>query len=1621
MPAVTPITIGAAPPSAVLSPTRAQTAAAAQQKEIQAIWQQIKAQVIELAGGDPNKVPKNISIDGVLKYIDSFQRADKKKNEKFGWFKTTVQKTLQLIGNVGGIVAGAVSDVFAPASMCYSALTFVIQAWQDYEGMFENLAELLERCTDFLERLDYYDARMDARLARVAFQNLQLFVEICSQTIRLRKKRFRALVFVEQLFLKDNAIAPLLGMMDKLNRKESLLVNAQTFKLVTDSAGDIKMILENQKDQKKEDDAKKWRKLIAKGLRFPDEALGADEEPLPRWQRSFDSRKNTLVDGTGRWLLNQNEAFLDWAKSPNPQSSILVLEGDSGAGKTSLMANALRLLRKLEQAGSTSRAVTAYYFADADKKKSEDGPSNVVETVSRTLLWQIATWYEAMTKSMAQIAEKNVDFDNSLDLWQHFFLDNKERFNPDTTFFILIDSSDTDIQALIPLIKRLSQPSDGKKTRILLTASPQTTTDWLHKLRLDEDNIIPISEYNMEDIDLYIENRMDNMPILKDADRMGISEWRKEILKTLRRKCSGDYFKLDTSLSALARVDLIEDINDVLAQADKSRTDHIDSAIRQLNNIRTTKEIQEINEILLWVQSARWWVSVDMMEGVLSVKHQRRTLRRIPSPRSRLRKTDTGLSTASTSSAPGNASLNPSTTTLRVSLLPFSQKLRDKYRPLFSTENNRIDWGSAEVKDRIPVKDTTSRDLIGVSTMGPQVIHEAEISIVRHFLNNVCPGDLYERFEFEQFFDRKIGARNKDFICLEPENADLRIALTCLTFLTEGDLNNNPSLRKYAVWWLLEHLSAVDLSAASMDLKTEIGPPLVKLFTEKHAVDALLWPSDLVTSMKTWRENEGTFLRRARDGWLYSPRGVNEVARWLKDSAVTKSLIEEQDKAFVSAIKAPNANLHKEVLSHAAVVMADHMFRRVEYTVRQFLSAARFLLDYLARVHPERLPSTIRVPFAEHPDIDELEVFEKDEFTIEEVQMIESWASEVLDRSQETPQEASQWEFHGAMTIFQLSKKQNGAAEIYKARAQKAVQLYSHNWHACHFISKQTNVTDKEAIDFLLPAKLAMVKFSQDDKDWLSDHANSALLARIALELGDRMWSLGEDHALAAKTHRESLAYDYVRWSEYVNSLVQYQKVEAWSHIIAFFETVNGCSDTWAPFLDDFVSQFLFNTNVECTEILARAANITRRWDVIETFFTEVIDVARKQKENDMLFFARDGFAKTLESSIDENMQAKVITVQAEALEDLKTYPSDEISLYVIDEMADSLALSYLDMAFRPNLPPAKIASYGPLIESLVPDTDDTSDVWRFATRTCTIIRYHRKCRTSPSVDKEWIRKTVRVIIELLSDDDEENDDMAYWVLARLLTTIEDVENLKITWMLRNRLQYEEYTRWEAWEASQNKILPLTFAGTNGSTSLQNGETMAPTQTSKGDSPNGIVSSPPAITQSLDEAILGTKNTSNPAAPEESGMPLSRQLSIDTTEETVRRDSALQGTAPLSAMGDIDTTSAPAKPAWFASCHGCDKEWIILDEPLYTCADCVGGLQLCQECHGRLMRRELHSKKSARCRAEHSRFLIPAWDPSTAGSCPKGSVPLPAAAQDGAKWISMEEWKGRLKKLYVDV
>ncbi|PLB49788.1 hypothetical protein P170DRAFT_510250 [Aspergillus steynii IBT 23096] len=875
-------------------------------KELSAAWSQVQARVVALAGGDPKRI-KPLGIDGVLGQLDRAQKSEKESPAK-ETVRKTFHRTLALVQTVGGIAAGAASSVFGPSELCFNALSFVIDAWKGYRGVFDELAGLLEKCTDYLSRLQYHvQGGMDANLSKVACQHLLLFVEICDRTVKLRSKRMKLLAVSKMFFFREDSVTDLLDKMANLVDKEGRLVAAQTFSLASDAAASSKANLaltqglvdsmaEDKAEQRREKDKVYRTQTILRSLAFDESKLNADRtEPEPFWQTIYRNYLGQRVLGTGEWVFD-HAAYTAWEYGRS-ESPVLAIEGGEGSGKSFLASTIINRLRQQKvKEGADTRIATAFYFLEGDSREELKNATNL-ENVAKSLVWQFSQVERLYLKSAASICETLGEIDPA-DISRYLLFGNEDLAKMDITLFIVIDGlGDAVGEGMIRFLQRACSAPPGQDIRVLLTGDSRCF-EQLAKVDDVAFDTISISCNNQSDVENYIERQMDRMPVVADRSRFGIPELRSRIRSRLSEQTKGDFFKIDTTLTHIGKLEYITDIEDALENASKERSQQIIEEIESLNENRSEKEIAEINEIILWIVYCRGLLSPKEMAAALYVKSGER------------------------------------------SLLPLEQKFKMKY-PLFEINNNgRIDFRSSEIEDFIPVK---SHSHASDDQYDAKTTHPAEVAMVKHFLVTVCPPDVYAKFNFDDYLAQKSSRKSTSVFKDDPHTGETKMALACLHVLTQELDKKRMRLLPYARKYLLKHLAAVDLALADITCKSRVGSRLVQLFTEDSSIDRLLDGDESTSSPAVHR--------KVRDAWIYDDDSVDIVVRWLGDSAVVSGISDEQ-RQWVDALL-QNKSFERDLLVAAARQMAVHFVQEPHFkpfTKDSFL----FLLGYVNKIESEK-------------------------------------------------------------------------------------------------------------------------------------------------------------------------------------------------------------------------------------------------------------------------------------------------------------------------------------------------------------------------------------------------------------------------------------------------------------------------------------------------------------------------------------------------------------------------------------------------------------------------------------------------------------------------------------------
>ncbi|KAF9891731.1 hypothetical protein FE257_003212 [Aspergillus nanangensis] len=1460
--------------------------------EIATIWAQVQARVIQLAGGDPAKVQHSLSINTVLGYLNTAQEAAIPKESPI---RTTFNTTLQLIDTVGSVVAGGAAEVrdnklidepwheqfevFGPAELCFNALSFVIQAWQGYQGVFESLAGLLEKCSHYLGRLDYYiSGGMDAKLAKVACQHLQLFVEICDRTIKLRQsKRRKLIVFSKVFFLNDNDIQDLLDKMDSLVDQEGRLVTAQIFSFASEAAvgtrenlaitravnTKIDMLIANKSDQIKDTDVKRRRETVLRTLAFDENKLDRNrQEPDPFWQRTYHNFRKWVIPETGQWAFS-DPLFVAWENGSRDSPPILVIEGVEGSGKSYLTSTIIRKLRnRNSDESSGSRKLLAFYFLEDDSKE-ELSKTNNLDVIIKSLVWQFVR-DASYLKSAASICEKNIDIDPH-EIPEQLLFSSELQEAVNASFIIVIDGiGDIIGDALVHFLEKVSALTrDNRRVRILLTGRPRAF-EQLATVKYVSFEKIAISTKNRPDVEKYIQSRMDRVEALKDTTRIGVTDLRQKISTSLCDKTAGDFFRINTILKHISTLDYVHDIDQVLEDAGKERSEQILGEIDKLNRIRSSKEIAEINEIILWVLYGREWFQSRQMAAVLYEK------------------------------------------TGELSLLPLETKLQVKYSLFEIDSDGDIDFRSYEIPQLIPERNSSAHDATLELETG-RSIHPKEVSIIKHFLTTVCPPELYNKFEFESFFEQKL-LHKGDQICRDDKDtAEAKLAITCLRILTEDRDERQDLLRPYAMTYFLQHLSSVDLSLVGREWKGTVGPRLLKLFTDETSMDALLWTTEI--------DEAFTLALKAGSAWINNDGGVNEILRWFKDSAVMSSIPDGDNRDWITSVTSA-ATPGKALLEPFAKRMSEHWLREPSPQELAY-NAFSLVFGYMQMLNTGDEDSDTLIPL---------------EPTIKNICKAEELSHTLLG----VKENDSLWEVQVAV-IFQ---QYYIPAESEK-RCRRALEIDPSNWRASYYLACVVT-SDEEAINILK----TITDRLQADTQWMENGANQMSLSSMLFDMGERHWEIDQYDA-AKESYTRSVETNITASERILKILERYNSRKQWSDIMSLLETIQTHTDD-----SHYLSRLLVTLAAEDSvhSILLQAVVETQQTDFLQRIYDAAIRQAIDTESYNSLYYLRYHFANTLFQRT-ENEERAVALWELALKEDLPRSMLDVEDL--LPSLTLKLAAVYLRRAREAARDSDVARSYLQRISEILPDEVAESNI--LSPAKLYLARYYQVQGEGVKA-KQIARSVVKMALEILSDDDSDNDYLAYWRLLLVFLPLNDNEN------------------------AYSALVMAALA-----TRMLARSTVSREVTE--------VESPVALHAGDDE----DKEEDNPNLGGSSGCEEDDDDDDDDGQAT-------ESSEPETLRPLINESQA------FAICDGeCGYCWETASE-MWWCKDCIN-ITFEKNCFQLLQQGTLPLNV---CDKRHEFLQFPKWEDEKMRQLPKGFVPY------GEKAIPLEEWKRIISKNYVD-
>ncbi|KAF3041136.1 hypothetical protein E8E12_008366 [Didymella heteroderae] len=886
-------------------------------KDLHEVWPQVVLQYEKIT---KQKLDSKTTFKSFQARID--QEISNSKSKGHEHARQVLRNMGTCLETFGSIVAQGASIVFGPASQCWNAISFVVQAARGFGDVLDGFVTLMERSSAFLKQLNNFleqkrgegEARLPRNLREPAYGMLTLFLGVLQNSYELatsKRERFKTMMGIV-LFNDDRGVAQSLELLElrikdftnasiqeilfdvkglalhlreseeEMNRhqgeiREYLEATYKVTEEVLSVTQQMKLTIDGRttKEQYKEDKDK-----IAKSLAL--QKAGETES----WDKRHSELCKSHIEGTGKWL-ERDEGFVQWSDVNNHNKQVFVLKADSGFGKTYASNHVISHLQKKYRSGSGSKQVyLAYYYYGDDKDES-------LERCIGSIIYQFAAAHVGYATAVASACGQTANVARAEDRWEHLVLGLSSHMKG--TYFICIDGFDSRGQldkeeaTIASIARRAMAKADGSGISIRLFLSgnsealarvPQpaeglytitlgASSDSSSGLNDDSGGDGKSSKLPLNASDLEVVTRYRVMELCKAEP--DLKEFLTEPnIKLLIEGIRGNYNHLEAKITEINSCETERQVQDVIknTSVDMDRVQR--DRLKGLDVSLSTDQVKKLNELLVWVAGVSNGATIKFLQSALYLTFREN--------------------------------------------FRLESEIRNTYSALLKTDEDGVVTFKSDELIRI-LRENDSKDPESDATgLHNEDISLAEIDLCRRFIKNACDSVDYSRFKFDDFFDNMA---HKAHLHLGDESSvNFTVFTSCIDVLSE-DANdaNLEKLRDYASIWFYEHLKTLVENLESFEPNRQslsaTGRKLIDLFYSPERIDA--WFS------------KGT-LGALKYDWLYRDDFFEPLTKFWKNPHVAKGYAKDPEKSlWVKKVTAESTNRYI-ILERVATRLAEHWF-----------------------------------------------------------------------------------------------------------------------------------------------------------------------------------------------------------------------------------------------------------------------------------------------------------------------------------------------------------------------------------------------------------------------------------------------------------------------------------------------------------------------------------------------------------------------------------------------------------------------------------------------------------------------------------------------------------------------
>ncbi|RAL07814.1 NACHT and TPR domain protein [Aspergillus homomorphus CBS 101889] len=579
------------------------------------------------------------SVNDLISAIDVQNAKFSEFREKRGVLFDVLKAALVPVELFGNLAAGGAAMVFAPSSLVFGAVTYLMGAAKGVSTSYDAIQGLMGTLKDFTIRLKAYsqEAISDAlsdKLADILVTLLEIFA-LATKAIR----RGRLLKFTRNILLGSNdAIQAAMGKLDKLTSVEARLVGAETLTeskrtgrvvdelavtvtstnaTVTETGMTVQQmsyqVTEVQEmlstlvvsaGERAQDGDKTLHDLVAQILR-PSKTDYAQD-----WYEKINKAR---IPGTGDWVRHEG-IFQSWLRRDTP---VIFVSGNPGAGKSYLSTNIISLLREQYTLGtqSTSLVSVGYFFF-----KDDNPDTRSIHAALRDLAFQISKSDPVYQRHIASV--ERYEMINSLEsAWRRLFVDYfLKKPNVDGRVYILLDAvdeaSDEERKRFLGLAKDLYDSPHAVRLQLAIVGRPHISDQLLEGLEVEVPTIHVTTQKNSDDINQYIHASIKKSVVLRRVS----AKLRQEIVEKLSAGAEGMFLWVNLMLQELVKKRNESSMRKALDDPPKGLKEILRHVLANFSMISNEEELEYLNEILQWVACSQQPLTLGLVDDLLRLK-----------------------------------------------------------------------------------------------------------------------------------------------------------------------------------------------------------------------------------------------------------------------------------------------------------------------------------------------------------------------------------------------------------------------------------------------------------------------------------------------------------------------------------------------------------------------------------------------------------------------------------------------------------------------------------------------------------------------------------------------------------------------------------------------------------------------------------------------------------------------------------------------------------------------------------------------------------------------------------------------------------------------------------------